>query len=436
MNYNLDLEYSIIGTLITSFKEAIKYFDKTEPDYFFNTINQETLKKAKECYMNRKEFTEFTALEHLKSTGLSEKAAMTYILKCTENVITFYVLKSNLRDLEELYRKRELEIILSQALGSREGFDTNTDRLIQELYDLRKNSKDRKKKMKDMMTSVTEYIDFLENKDDGNKVDTGFSLIDSMLKGMFKGQLIGLAARPGCGKSAFSSNVALNVAKKGKTVAIFSQEMEAYEIVERWMANQTYIPMDNLITKFEGIPENIKDTSFGKIINKANDLSKLPIYIADITKLTTSDIRTECQQFKNLGLIIIDYLQLMMPVKREQNRNLEIGQITRDLKILASELQCPILLLSQLNRVKDETDKPSLNDYRDSGAIEQDLVKSMMLWKINPEESIFGLTINKNRRGSTGDVELYFNGSYMMFQEKGLHKEEKKKKGRGWSDLE
>ncbi len=434
MNYNLDLEYSIIGTLITSFKQAIKYFDKTEPEYFFNSTNQEVFNKAKECYVGRKDFTEFTAIEHLKSIGLSEKAAVNHVLKCTENVITFYVLKSNLKDLEELYRKRELEILLSQALGSREDFDTNTDRLLQELYNLRKNSK--KKQMKNMMTSVSEYVDFLQSKEDGNRCDTGFPLIDSMLKGMFKGQLIGLAARPGCGKSAFGANVALNVAKKGKKVAIFSQEMEAYELVERWMSNQTFIPMDNLITKFEGVPENIKDTAYYKIMHKANDLSKLPIYIADITKLTTADIRTECQQFKDLGLIVIDYLQLMMPVKKEQNRNLEIGQITRDLKILASELQCPILLLSQLNRVKDETDKPSLNDYRDSGAIEQDLVKSMMLWKINPEENIYGLTINKNRRGSTGDVELDFNGSYMMFREKGIHKEEKKRRGRGWSELE
>lgn len=437
MNYNLELECSIIGTLLTAYKESIKYFGKIDAAYFYNNMSKEVLNKAKECLMNKHDFTEYTAIEHLKQSGYDEKLAMNYVLKCSDNVITTYDLKNNLKLLEELYRKRELENILNETLISKENFDTNTDKLLQQLYDLRRNSKDSKKKIKNMMSTAIEYIDFLNNKDDGKRVDTGFHLIDSMLKGMFKGQLIGLAARPGCGKSAFSTNIALNAAKKGIKVVIFSQEMEAYEIFERMMSNQTFIPMDNLIEKLEGLPEGEKDKNFAKIMYKANDLSQLPIHIADITKLTTIEIRSECQQIKDLGLIIIDYLQLMSPNKREQNRNLEIAQITRELKILASELQCPILLLSQLNRAKDETDKPSLNDYRDSGAIEQDLVKSMMLWKIDVENSRIGLTINKNRRGGTGDVELKFNGNYMYYHEVGLYKESSrnKKNNCNWDNI-
>lgn len=435
MNYNSELEYSIIGTLLTSYEKAIKYFDTIEIEYFYNTINQETLAVAKECYINKQDFTEFTIIEYLKTKGYSNKTANDYILKCSENVITFYTLKSNLKLLEELYRKRELTLILQNGIESTEEFETITETLLQNLYNLQKNNKDSKKKMKNMTTVMSEYVNFLSDKSTGNRVDTGFPLIDSMLKGMFSGQLIGLAARPGCGKSAFSANIALNVAKKGKTVVIFSQEMEAYEIGERMIANQSLIPMDNLIEKLKDIPEDKQDLAFSKVITKANDLSKLPIHIADITKLTTSNIRTECQQFKNLDLVIIDYLQLMVPIRKEQNRNLEIAQITRELKILASELQCPIFLLSQLNRAKDETDKPSLNDYRDSGAVEQDLVKSMMMWKTDIEDSKIGLTINKNRRGSTGDVELKFNGNYMMYTELGFYKEEKRKKKNDWGEF-
>jgi replicative DNA helicase len=230
----------------------------------------------------------------------------------------------------------------------------------------------------------------------------------------------------------------LNVAKKGKTVVMFTQEMEAYEVFERIIANQSYVPMDNLIEKFEDIDETTKDIYFSKIINKSNELSKLPIKMIDRTRLTTATIRTECQQFENIGLIIIDYLQLMTPVKSEQNRNLEIAQITRELKILASDLGCPILLLSQLNRVKNETDMPSLNDLRDSGAIEQDLVKSMMLWKTDIENNKIGLVINKNRRGSTGAVEFKFEGKYMMYTELGLYdmKKAKKNKKSDWSDFD
>lgn len=438
MHVNMELEKSIIGTLLTSYESSIKLFDKTNPDFFFQPVNQKILEKAKECFINKEDFTEFTAIEHLKNCGFDKQASMAHVVDCVGNVITSYALKNDLKLLEELYRKRELEHILKTGIESNNDFDTNVEIILQELYNLRKSNKDSKKKMKDMTTATLEYLDFLESKDDGKRIDTGFPLVDSILKSMFKGQLIGLAGRPGCGKSAFSTNVGINVAKKGNTVVIFSQEMEAYEIVERMIANQAYIPMDNLIEKLNGLDEGTKDVYYQKIMNKSNDLSKLPIHIADLTKLTTADIRTECQQFKDLGLIIIDYLQLMVSNKREQNRNLEIAQITRELKILASDLQCPILLLSQLNRAKDETDKPSLNDYRDSGAIEQDLVKSMMLWKTDIENKKVGLTINKNRRGNTGDVELKFNGNYMMYTELGLYTEPKKKRNKGtdWGDLE
>lgn len=446
VNYNLDLEFSIIGTLLTAYKDTIKYFDKIQEEFFYNNMNREMLTKAKQCYMNRTEFTEYMAIEHLKNAGYTDKTATNYILKCSENVITIYTLKNDLKLLEELYRKRELENILKLGLESKEDFDTNTEKLLQDLYNLRRSSKDSKKKMKNMLTATNEYLDFISYEDsNGGRVDTGYPLIDSMLKGMFAGQLIGLAARPGCGKSAFSTNIAINVAKKGKKVAIFSQEMEAYEIVERMTANQSLIPMDTLIEKLkienkdgkiQKTTKEVEDVYFNKVVSKLSDLSKLPIHIADITRLTATEIRTNCQQIKDLNLIIIDYLQLMMPTKKEQNRNLEIAQITRELKILASELQCPILLLSQLNRTKEETDKPSLNDYRDSGAIEQDLVKSLMMWKIDVDEDLVGITINKNRRGSTGDVKVKFTGKYMMYTEIGIHKEEKKpKKKKDWSDL-
>lgn len=437
-NINLELENSIIGILFTNFKDAIKFFDSLNPDYFYQKINKDIIEKAKFSYVNKEEFTVFTTQEYLKSCGYADKNIIEHLIRCSDNVITKYDLKGNLKLLKELYQKRELEKLLSQGINDTGELDANIDKLLQGLYELRNETNNSNKRVKTMTDVSLEYLDFLANKEDGNRCDTGFPLIDSMLKGMFKGQLIGLAARPGCGKSAFSSNIALNVAKKGKTVAIFTQEMEAYEVYERMIANQAYIPMDNLIEKFDGLDETTKTIYYNKIISKSNDLSKLPIKIIDKTRLTTAAVRAECQQFKNLGLVIIDYLQLMLPVKREQNKNYEIAAITRELKILASDLGCPIMIISQLNRVKEETNIPSLNDYRDSGAIEQDLVKSMMLWKTDVENNKIGLIINKNRRGSTGAVELKFEGKYMMYTELGLYdisKAKKKKKKSDWSDF-
>ena len=437
-NINMELENSIIGVLLTSFSDITKYFDLMKLEYFSQKINQDILEKAKLCYVNKEEFTEFTAQEYLKGCEYSDKAINNHLIKCTESVITKYNLKSNLKLLKDLYQRREFERILTLGLNDTGELDINVDKLLQSLYELKNCSCDSNKKVKTLADISLEYLDFLQNKEDGNRCDTGFPLIDSMLRGMFKGQLIGLAARPGCGKSAFSTAIGLNVAKKGKTVAMFTQEMEAYEVFERMIANQAYIPMDDLIEKFAGLPKETEDAYYSKILLKSNDLSKLPMVMIDKTRLTTATIRAECQQLKNLGLVIIDYLQLMSPVKREQNRNLEIAQITRELKILASDLGCPILLLSQLNRVKDETDMPSLNDYRDSGAIEQDLVKSMMIWKTDVENNKVGLVINKNRRGSTGTVELKFVGKYMMYTELGLYdvKKHSKKKKADWSDID
>ncbi len=440
-NVNLELENSIIGILFTSFSDAIKFFDSLNPVYFYQKINKDIIEKAKFCYVNKEEFTEFTAQEHLKDCGYSDKNIIEHLINCTNNVITKYDLKGNLKLLRDLYQRRMFEELLNQGLSDTSELDSNIDKILQGLYELRNEANNSNKRVKTLADVSLDYLDFLQNREDGNRCDTGFPLIDSMLKGMFKGQLIGLAARPGCGKSALSSNIGLNVAKKGKTVAIFTQEMEAYEVYERMIANQAYIPMDDLIEKFDGKTEEIRDIYFNKIVSKSNDLSKLPIKIIDKTKLTTATIRAECQQFKNLGLVIIDYLQLMSPVKKEQNRNLEIAQITRELKILASDLVCPILLLSQLNRDKDETDIPSLNDYRDSGAIEQDLVKSIMLWKLDIEDnSRVGLIINKNRRGSLGAVELKFEGKYMMYTELEIYDlknaKKKKKKKSDWSDFD
>ena len=438
-NVNFELENSIIGILLTSFDYASSYFNEIKVEYFYQKINQDIVEKAKLCYVNKEEFSWFTVEEHLKNLGYSNKSTTMHFMKTTESVVTKYELKGNLKLLKTLYLNSQFEKILSNGINSKsDNVDENINAVLQELYELRNGLKNGDKRGKTMIDVSLEYLDFLSNKEDGNRCDTGFPLVDSMLKGMFKGQLIGLAARPGCGKSAFGMTVAVNVAKKGKSVVMFSQEMEAYEVYERMIANQANIPMDDLIEKFEGLDEHTESIYFEKIMKKSDELSKLPIKMFDTTSLTSAKVRAECQQIKDLGLVVIDYLQLMLPVKKEQNRNLEVAQITRDLKILASDLGCPILLLSQLNRIKDETDMPSLNDYRDSGAIEQDLVKSIMLWKIDPVHNRIGLIINKNRRGSTGAVEMKFEGKYMMYTEIGIYdiSKTRKKRKSDWSDFD
>ncbi len=435
-NSNTALELSIIGTLLTDYKNTIKYFNNVKPEHFNNKASSIILIKANECYINNFDFTIFTAMEYLKANGFSEEYANDYLANCTNLVCSNYELIANLKILKELYNKRKIHEILNKSISSTKDFDEVLDQTMQNLYDLRKSSIN-KKKMKPIKEVALEYLDRFNYKDIENRCDTGFSLLDSILQGMSKGQLIGIAARPGVGKTAFAVNIGLNVIRNNKAVAIFSQEMEAIEVYERILSRESGISMSNLINMFDDLIESEKEINYQKYINKSNSLSKLPLYISDITRLTTADIKTECLNIQRLGLVIIDYLQLMQPMRREDRRDLEIGQITRELKNLSSELGCPILLISQLNRVRDETQKPNLKDLRESGSIEQDLVKSMMLWNLDKEKKRIGLTVNKNRRGKYGDIEFSFDGEHMTFKEVEFYKERKKQTQKiDWENLQ
>lgn len=435
LHINTELELCTIGSLLTDYVNTIRYFDNVIPEYFTNQASQMILTKAKECYINKSDFTGFTAMEHLKSNGFSEEYAKDYVLKSIELVSSNYELCAHIRMLKDLYNKRKLQSILNVNISNNDDFEAILDLTMQKLYDLRKSTSN-KHKIKSIGEVFLEYFNSLNDRGIENRCDTGFPLTDIILQGMGRGQLIGLASRPGVGKSALAINIGMNVAKSNKSVAIFSQEMEDTEILERILAKESSVSMNNLINKLENLPEDKKDLGWKEVINKSNDLTKLPFYMSDITRLTTSDIKTECLKINNLGLIIIDYLQLMNPLKREEKRYMEIGQITRELKIISTELGCPILLLCQLNREKSENEKPSLRDLRDSGNIEQDLVKSIMLWNLDSGKKRIGLTINKNRRGQTGNIELCFNGDHMTFNEVGILKDiNKPSNSINWSDL-
>lgn len=184
-------------------------------------------------------------------------------------------------------------------------------------------------------------------------------------------------------KTAFALSIAENVAKSGKTVAFYSMEMESSEIYERLLSKKAQIPMNTLIDRRfrdKRRPQKIRDEEINKIAETIDEIYRLPIKINDNPACTVNDIRLESRLVKDLGLIVIDYLQLMRSTKKFENRNLEVGSICRELKCLASELGVPILCLSQLNRTSDESTRPSPSELRDSGSIEQDANKVILMW--------------------------------------------------------
>ena len=254
-------------------------------------------------------------------------------------------------------------------------------------------------------------------------LSTGLSSVDGKINGMGKSDLLLLAARPGMGKTSMALNIALSAAKNsGKTVAIFSLEMSKEQLVTRLIAAEGLVENQRLITG------NLRESEWERIAEAASSLSKMDIRIDDNPLLTVADMNAKCRRLDNLGLIIIDYLQLMTSAGGKsyhgENRQQAVSDISRMLKIMAKELQVPVLCLSQLSRAneKREDKRPMLSDLRESGAIEQDADIVMFLYREDyykedsEKHNVAECIIAKNRHGETGKVELRWMPEYTTFQ--------------------
>ena len=230
----------------------------------------------------------------------------------------------------------------------------------------------------------------------------------------------------------------------GKTVVFYSMEMENPEIYERLLSKTAQITMNTLIDRrFQDKkrPQSIRNEELLRIKKVTINLKTLPLKINDKPNISVNEIRTQCRMIKNLGLIVVDYLQLMKSTKKHDNRNQEVGAISRELKILSAELGVPILCLSQLNRTNDEEKRPSPCDLRDSGEIEQNCSKLILMWCVEKnfnelgqvESKTIGVDVALNRRGTTGVTLFNFNGNYMNFIELNKRYEEHELKAkRAW----
>lgn len=256
---------------------------------------------------------------------------------------------------------------------------------------------------------------------------TGFTRLDQMTNGFSAGQLIILAARPGQGKSTLAQNVAEYVANKGSKVCIFSMEMTKEEIGLRMLASQGRISLSNLQTG------DLTTEEKQKLADTHKAISGLPIYVADIEEVTMGGLRAQCRRLKRqqgIDLLIVDYLQLMLAGGKVENRNIEVSHISRGLKMLARELDIPVLAVAQLSRaVENRSDKrPMLSDLRDSGSIEQDADCVMFIYRddyYNEDSEHRGeaeIIVSKQRNGVTGKATLLFVGNHCQFKNRASDK--------------
>lgn len=244
-----------------------------------------------------------------------------------------------------------------------------------------------------------------------NRVETGFTRVDALLKGIRAGNLVIVAARPAAGKSIWAQCVAMNVARTGKSVLLYSLEMSDEELGERIIAGASGVQLDKITD------HTLDEQAWKRLSEACQYLYDLPLIINDDPGVTTSKIRAEARTTKNLGLIIIDFMTLMKSEGKYDSRNLEVGAISRELKLLAMELNIPIIVLSQLNRSVSDTDRPTLAALRDSGELEQNANKVIFLWNIDVEQGIKGVAVAKNRQGRCGAVQMRFIGDQMRFVE-------------------
>ena len=436
-------EMCVIGAILIDEKALANVIQTLKPEHFYFDELKAAYQAIWELSSEGKSIDFVSVLKKLVAKGFyDEKQAKQMLLECANLVPSISQAEAYAKTVVDSFKARKL-----QEIGTRLAFDgvfadnvnEVADEIMSELYEV--VSGQHKKQLKTVGDIGTQIFEGYSNdgQDLENRSHTGFSQLDEILKGMSAGSLIILAARPKVGKTAFALSIAENVAKSGKAVAFYSLEMESSEIYERLLSKRSKIPMNTLIDRRfrdKRRPQKIRDEEINKIAETIDEIYSLPIKINDNPACTVNDIRLESRLVKDLGLIVIDYLQLIRSTKKFENRNLEVGSICRELKCLASERGVPILCLSQLNRVSDESTRPSPSELRDSGSIEQDANKVILMWSIEKnlnerglvESKTIGVDVALNRRGTTGVTLFNFNGNYMNFTELDRKYEEPKPK--------
>lgn len=417
-------EMSIIGAILLDEKSLAKVIDKVSAEDFSYSDLREIYKSILKLSDLGKSIDFVTVMDELSNEKFfTQDDLKKLLLLCCETTPCI----RNIEYYADIVHKSALAKRLEESLLSTLSEGIGPENAVQEgefLIDKlsRIISQTQNKNLRYLNEISQNLIDYYSGKIEKieNRCDTGYSKIDKILKGMSGGNLIILASRPKVGKTAFAISIAQNVSKTGKKVVFYSQEMLGEELCERILSGQTGISMNKLIDN-SLLPSEIE-----KLKNVLQE-QKNNIIVNDSAGITVRDIRLNCRLIKDLGLIIIDYLQLMKSNSKHDNRNQEIGSISRELKKLTTDLNVPILCLSQLNRASNENTRPTSSELRDSGELEQNCNKLMLMWCVKKHENFktIGVDVALNRRGGTGVTLLDFNGEKMQFTQL----EEKYKEG-------
>lgn len=425
--HSTEAEQSVIGAIIANPSVIPEVMELVKPEYFYSKQHRAIYSVILRMYTGGQPADLVTILNETEKLNIFETSAegRRYLAEIANTLPSTANVASYCKIVSEKYMIRSLANIAGNILASIRDGENDSQLLLdsaeQQIYDIRQG--------RDVTGLVPISDAILEAYDRLGKISgpdkekyigarTGYTLLDSIISGLNKSDLIIIAARPAMGKTAFAMNIAVNVAKRTeKDVVTFNLEMSKEQLALRMLSTESLVDSNRLRNG------RITGDEWVNLATGAGYLSTLPMFIDDTAGMTVQQIKSKLRKVRNLGLVVIDYLQLITTSSNYNNRAVEVSEITRQLKIMAKELNVPVILLSQLSRgVESRTDKrPMLSDLRESGSIEQDADIVLFLYrdayynKESTKQNISECIIAKNRHGETGTVELIWDGRYTRF---------------------
>ena len=427
MPHSLEGEQAVLGAMLIDPDCVKNVMDRLRPGDFYLRQNREIFETILSMFNYSRPIDGITVFGEMEKAGLTDGNTRSYLAQLMEITPT----SANVMEYAAIVQDKALLRSVAQAAGEitalvQEGMGEAGEILEaseQKIYAIRRGRS--AQEMVPLGQVLPDVLDRLsemsEHEDHLPGLSTGLSAIDQKITGLNNSDLILLAARPGMGKTSLALNVALNVAKGGGTVAVFSLEMSREQLAMRLLSSEALVENNRLRTGL------LRETDWEKIAGAATVLNRLDVRIDDNPLLSVADMNAKCRRLDSLSLVVVDYLQLMTSAggssRGGENRQQVVSDMSRMLKIMAKELNVPVICLSQLSRANEKRDdkRPMLSDLRESGAIEQDADIVLFLYRDDyynedsEKHNIAECIVAKNRHGETGKVELRWMPEYTQF---------------------
>ena len=428
--HSLEAEQAVLGAILIDSRCVTEVIGLVKPEDFYLQQNREIYETIYTMFNYSQAIDPVTVLNKMKELGVHRDDSRDYVLQLMQitptaaNVVRYAGI---VRDMAMLRGLAQAAVDISETVHAQVGTPAEMlESAEKKIYALRKGERgDSLEHIGTILYKVFDRLDELSRSDSLIPgLSTGLRDLDMKINGLNKSDLLLIAARPAMGKTSFALNIGLNVAKKyNKTVAFFSLEMSREQLAMRLLSGESFVDSQKMQTG------KLTEEEWERLCNASVALSQTDIRCDDNPSVTVAEMNAKLRRVEDLGLVIIDYLQLMTGSgygKSSENRVQVVGEISRSLKIMAKELNVPVICLSQLSRaVESRTDKrPIMSDLRESGAIEQDADAILFLYRddyYNPnteEKNVAECIVSKNRHGETGTVKLQWLPQFTTFADR------------------